>query len=614
MDGKRQTGLSFRKEQEVKMIKKRLTILAAAMLAIFMSFPAVMAEEAQETVDIQLLASSDVHGKMCPYDYALDEESPSGSLAQIGTIIKELRNDNTIVIDTGDTIQGNSADLFLEDEVHPMILGMNTIGYDVWVAGNHEFNYGVDTLEKVAAGFDNTFLCGNVFDSEGNGIGAGYEIFEKGGVKVGVIGMVTPNITRWDAVNLENYTVEDPVEKTKEIIAEIQDDVDILVAAEHMGEENEYGVADSGVNDLANACPELDVIIAAHEHKQVEGTEVNGVLIVENDDLGETLAKVDITVEKDENGEYQVVDKTSESIAVADYEADADVMAALADADARAKEDAQTVIGTLTGGPLAPANEIEGIPQARLQETALIDLINEVQMYYTGADVSGSALFIDDANLDDGEIKKCDVALIYKYTNTLYKMEMTGAQLKKWMEWTATYYNTYKEGDLTISFNPDMRGYNYDMFSGVNYEINISKEPGQRIENLTRSDGTEIKDDDVLIVAMNNYRASSQLLTYGTVYEEGVDELPTLLEIDVRGELGGVRELIADYIMNVKGGELEAPALTGNWKITGYDWDEDLHAQAVELVNNGTLALKSSESGREINVAPITVEGLEGVE
>ena len=596
------------------MIKKRLTILAAAMLAISMSFPAVMAEEAQETVDIQLLASSDVHGKMCPYDYALDEESPSGSLAQIGTIIKELRNDNTIVIDTGDTIQGNSADLFLEDEVHPMILGMNTIGYDVWVAGNHEFNYGVDTLEKVAAGFDNTFLCGNVFDSEGNGIGAGYEIFEKGGVKVGVIGMVTPNITRWDAVNLENYTVEDPVEKTKEIIAEIQDDVDILVAAEHMGEENEYGVADSGVNDLANACPELDVIIAAHEHKQVEGTEVNGVLIVENDDLGETLAKVDITVEKDENGDYQVVNKTSESIAVADYEADADVMAALADADARAKEDAQTVIGTLTGGPLAPANEIEGIPQARLQETALIDLINEVQMYYTGADVSGSALFIDDANLDDGEIKKCDVALIYKYTNTLYKMEMTGAQLKKWMEWTATYYNTYKEGDLTISFNPDMRGYNYDMFSGVNYEINISKEPGQRIENLTRSDGTELKDDDVLIVAMNNYRASSQLLTYGTVYEEGVDELPKLLEIDVRGELGGVRELIADYIMNVKGGELEAPALTGNWKITGYDWDEDLHAQAVELVNNGTLALKSSESGREINVAPITVEGLEGVE
>ncbi len=596
------------------MIKKRLTILAAAMLAISMSFPAVMAEEAQETVDIQLLASSDVHGKMCPYDYALDEESPSGSLAQIGTIIKELRNDNTIVIDTGDTIQGNSADLFLEDEVHPMILGMNTIGYDVWVAGNHEFNYGVDTLEKVAAGFDNTFLCGNVFDSEGNGIGAGYEIFEKGGVKVGVIGMVTPNITRWDAVNLENYTVEDPVEKTKEIIAEIQDDVDILVAAEHMGEENEYGVADSGVNDLANACPELDVIIAAHEHKQVEGTEVNGVLIVENDDLGETLAKVDITVEKDENGDYQVVNKTSESIAVADYEADADVMAALADADARAKEDAQTVIGTLTGGPLAPANEIEGIPQARLQETALIDLINEVQMYYTGADVSGSALFIDDANLDDGEIKKCDVALIYKYTNTLYKMEMTGAQLKKWMEWTATYYNTYKEGDLTISFNPDMRGYNYDMFSGVNYEINISKEPGQRIENLTRSDGTELKDDDVLIVAMNNYRASSQLLTYGTVYEEGVDELPKLLEIDVRGELGGVRELIADYIMNVKGGELEAPALTGNWKITGYDWDEDLHAQAVELVNNGTLALKSSESGREINVAPITVEDLEGVE
>ena len=125
-------------------------------------------------------------------------------------------------------------------------------------------------------------------------------------------------------------------------------------------------------------------------------------------------------------------------------------------------------------------------------------------------------------------------------------------------------------------------------------------------------DGTEIKDDDVLVVAVNNYRANSQLLTYGEIYEEGVDELPVLLEMDVRGELGGVRELIVDYIANVKGGELEAPALTGNWKITGCDWDEELHAQAVELINSGKLAVKNSESGRETNVASITVDDLKG--
>lgn len=570
-------------------------------------------EEANNTVEIQILATSDVHGKMLPYDYALDEESTSGSLAQIATAIKELRTENTILIDNGDTIQGNSAELFLEDEIHPMIQGLNMIGYDIWVAGNHEFNYGMETLNRVIEQSEQTFLCGNVYNPDGTGIGEDYTIIEKDGVKVGIIGMVTPNITRWDAANLEGYEVTDPVEETKKIIEEIKDEVDVLIATEHMGENNEYGVENSGVNDLANACPELDVIIAAHEHKQIAGTEVNGVLIVENADLGKSLAQVVLTLEKNEDGTFELVERTSESYTIADYEADAEIVVALADADARAKENAQVIIGSLVDGPLAPADEIEGIPQARLQETALINLINEVQMYYTGADISATALFIDNANLDSGDIRKCDTALIYKYTNTLYKMQLTGAQLKKWMEWTASYYNTYEEGDLTISFNPDMRGYNYDMFSGIKYEINISKEAGQRIENLTRMDGTPIQDNDTFVVALNNYRAASQLMIYGEVFEEGVDELPILLEMDVRGDLGGVRELIADYIMNVKGGKLEAPALTGNWEITGCDWDEELHAEAVQLINNGTLSLKNSESGREINVDAITVDDVNNV-
>ena len=382
------------------------------------------------------------------------------------------------------------------------------------------------------------------------------------------------------------------------------------MAAEHMGENNEYDLENSGVNDLANECPELDAIIAAHEHKQISGTEVNGVLIVENADAGKSLAQVTFTVEKNENGEAEIVNRTSESYVTAEYEAAEEIVEILSDADIRAKEDAQRVIGTLINGPLAPENEITGIPQARLEETALINLINEVQMYYTGTEISASTLFIDDANLNSGDIKKSDVSLIYQYTNTLYKIQMTGAQLRKWMEWSASYYNTYKDGDLTISFNPEMRGYLYDMFSGIKYEINISKEPGQRIENLTRMDGTEIKDDDVLVIAVNNYRANSQLLTYGAVYEEGVDELPVVLEMDVRGELGGVRELIVDYIANIKGGELEVPELTGNWKITGCDWDEELHEQAVELINSGKLAVKNSESGRETNVASITVDDL----
>lgn len=106
-------------------------------------------------------------------------------------------------------------------------------------------------------------------------------------------------------------------------------------------------------------------------------------------------------------------------------------------------------------------------------------------MYYTNADVSSAALFNMNANLQEGEIRKCNTSLVYKYANTLYKLEMTGAQLKKYMEWSASYYNTYQPDDLTISFNEEIQAYNYDMFEGVNYEIDIANPPGSRIKNLT---------------------------------------------------------------------------------------------------------------------------------
>ena len=97
------------------------------------------------------------------------------------------------------------------------------------------------------------------------------------------------------------------------------------------------------------------------------------------------------------------------------------------------------MIGKLEGGILAPENEIAEIPTAQIQDTALMDLIQEVQMYYTDADVSAAALFIMDANLHEGYIRKCDTAQVYKYNNALYKLQMTGAQLKKYMKWTVSY-------------------------------------------------------------------------------------------------------------------------------------------------------------------------------
>lgn len=587
-------------------------LLALCMLICFAACSGIGKEptdpSATESVEIQILATSDMHGKFLPYDYALNAESTGGSLAQVASFINEVRNDNTILIDCGDTIQGNYAELFLADEIHPMIQGLNMMNYDVWVAGNHEFNYGVDNLMNVVSAFEGDFLCGNVYDASGATLGANYVIKEIQGIKIAIIGMVTPNIVRWDSQNLKDYTVTDPVEETKKIIRSIGDEVDIIIAAAHMGEHNEYGVENSGVYDLADACPEIDLIIAAHEHKKIFDIRRNGVLIVENANEGKSVAQITFTVEKTAEG---VVVKSCDAVSVSmeNYTADQSIVDATMAADAKAKANAEVVIGQLINGPLAPANEITGIPQARLEPTAMINLVNEVQLHYTGAKVTASALIIDDANLDNGDIRNCDTSQIYKYTTTLYTVEMTGAQLKQYMEWSAGYYNQYQEGDLTISFNPESVGYNYDMFYGVNYKINIAMPAGQRIEDLTWPDGTAVRDEEVFLVAVNSYRATSHLCAYGSVFREG-DTLPTIVEIDVRGEIGGVRELIADYIKNIKNGLVDAHEIGGltSWEIVGNDWDAQWHAKAVQLINEGKLAIINTENNRQVNIKSITME------
>lgn len=184
---------------------------------------------------------------------------------------------------------------------------------------------------------------------------------------------------------------------------------------------------------------------------------------------------------------------------------------------------------------------------------------------------------------------------------------MTGAQLKKYMEWSARFYNTFNAGDLTISFNQDIRDYNYDFFDGVNYEINIANQPGMRIENLTWPDGTPVKNDDEFDVAVNNYRANSHLLVPSEIYD--ANDIPILVEMDIRGELGGIRELIRDYIVNVKCGVIY-PENNNNWRITGNRWDASKHNKAVDLSKASRLRIPKSSDGRTSNVRAITESDL----
>ena len=588
----------------------RVAGASAAAAAMGCAAPAASACDVKSLwkMDLQILATSDTHGKFDPWDYAANKEDRSGSVAQQATAIRESRTRTTLVVDAGDTIQANSAELFLNDDIHPMIAAQNAIGYDVYVTGNHEYNYGMETLEKVLKQEKAKVLTGNVYSPAGEPLADGYTIITKGTVKIGVIGMVTPNITRWDTKNLQGWTVTNPVDESRKIIDKIKDKVDVIVGVMHMDIDNEYNVYGSGVTDLANACPEFDVIVAAHGHKSIPNQMINGVLVVENKNAGATVSEIHLYLERQWDGKWKVVSRTSENLAIKDYEPDPELTALLAEYDARAKADAVTPIGELRGGDLAPANEIDCLPQAMVQDTPLLDFINEVQMYYTDAQVAATALTSMTSQMKEGTIRKCDMASIYTYQNTLYKLQMNGLQLRKFMEWSAAFFKTWVPGDVTIAFDPSVRYYLYDAFAGVRYDLDISKEPGNRIQNLTWMDGRPVEDTDSFVVAVNNYRASTQLLTYADIFAPG-DELPQLLEIDVRGDIGGVRELLGEYIRTVKGGVL-TPEMDNNWKIVGNNWNPADHEKAVQLLREGKLSLSENADSRTLPGKAITTADL----
>ena len=585
--------------------------VSAAAAAVAGGAPAASACLWPLQMDLQILATSDTHGRFLPWDYAANKADTSGSVAQQAAAIAQRRTPSTIVVYAGDTIQGNSAELFLQDEMHPMSAGMNAIGYDVWVTGNHEFNFGMDTLKRVIAQQKAKVLVGNVYAPDGTPLADGYTILNKQGVKVGVIGMVTPNITRWDSKNLEGWTVTNPVDECRKLTKQLRGQVDVLLGVMHMDPESEYGVYGSGARDLAEACPEFDVIVAAHGHRSVPGEMINGVLVVENSGNASTLSEIHLQLKRKWDGGWSIDQRTSEIVSMKDLPADAALSQQLAGYDARAKADAETLIGELRGGNMAPENDVVNIPQPMVQDTALLDFINEVQMYYTGAKVAATSLTSMTSQMKEGPIRKCDTASIYTYQNTLYKLEMNGAQLRSFMEWSAGFFKTWVPGDLTVAFDPSTRYYLYDAFEGVNYEIDVSQEPGGRIRNLTWPDGSPVRDEEVFTVAVNNYRATTQLLIAADIFAPG-EPLPKLLEIDVRGDLGGIRELLGEYIRTVKGGVIQ-PKVNNNWKLVGTNWDEAKRAQALKLLAEGKMPLPGSSTSRTLPGAAVTEADLAAV-
>ena len=559
-----------------------------------------------------------MHGRFVPYDYARATYS-DGGLTQISTLVNTERSknpNNTVLVDNGDNIQGNYNHLFLEAASNPMMTAMNAMEYDAFNLGNHEFNFGMDKLNSITSQLKTAkVLSANIY-KDGNRVFNPYVIKTlEDGIKVATIGVVTPHITKWDGPNLTGYTVTNPITEVGKVIEEIKASggADVYVVTAHMGYDSEYGNGDSA-KELAEANKDVDVVIMGHSHmSDLNKTAGNALLIQPTNNAG-SLGKVEIKLTKNSDGKYDISNKEWSFISTSKVQEDSNLVALLSSYDAIAKKDANTSIGKLEGPNLADDNEIKDIPESLVKDQGITDFVNEVQLYNSALHltnkginpddvylVSAAALFDADSNMKSGEIKKSDVSKIYKYDNKLYTIKTTGKQLKTFMEWTSKIYNTFKDGDLTVSLNPDIRLYQYDMFTGVSYEINIAKEPGNRIENLKfQKDGKAVEDNDVVYLSVNNYRYDSVL---STLLEQGTHEKIYDTNND---SISDMRDLITDYIINIKKGVITR-SIDNNWKLTGVKYDEELRKEAVNLVKEGKLTIPVSEDGRTPNISSLTI-------
>ena len=551
-------------------MKKLLTTLFA--------LSAISVAVAKE-VNVKFLGTSDVHGRIVPWSYGADVEDKSGSYAQIATYVKEVRKSHPdlILVDIGDAIQDNQVEVFAKTEKYykdnPVPKVLNAINYDIFILGNHEFNFGMTALDEILKDMKAKQLTANFYHKDGKRYIEPTTIIEKDGVKLGIIGLTTPMSEKFeeDTGHLKNMKFSSPSEEAKVQIKALKEKgVDAIVVLAHMGIENENNIPDTGVADLVNNVEGIDVIIAGHMHKNVSSETIKDTVITEPHRYGTVVSEVDLTFDVDKDGKVKLLSKTAKTVPVKDYEADPEIVEIYKPYHEELRRLNNVTIGQ-SAMDMVPQERKHGVSVSFLQDTGLSSLITDVERHYSNADVVSFAFDHEKARMDKGDIKKKDIIFNYRYAGgdvTVY--EVTGKQLKEYMNWSANYFDTIQPGDTEYRYNAERKKSKYvtfDIFGGVSYNIDLRKPSGEKIVDLKLADGTPVTDDMKIKLGMNSYRFG-QMTKKGGIWEG--QQIPTLWESKVAmgQEKGTIQNMMIDYITNVKKGKVEGVS-HNRWKIVG---------------------------------------------
>ncbi|MET7672760.1 bifunctional metallophosphatase/5'-nucleotidase [Micromonospora luteifusca] len=561
---------------------RRQVLVAAAAAA---SAPLIAAAPAQaagparpRTWDLTLLGTSDTHGNVYNWDYYRDAEYDDSKqndigVAKLATLINQIRRERrgkaTLVLDAGDTIQGTPLATYYAKqepitatgEKHPMARAMNVIDYDAVTLGNHEFNYGLPLLDLWIRQLGFPALAANAVNAKtGKPAFLPYVIkkvslgFAAPTLRVGILGLTNPGVAIWDKGNVEGKLRFDDMVATAAKWVPIMRarGADLVLISAHGGDSgtSSYGPElpnENPVALIAQQVPGIDAILFGHAHNEVVERFVTNertgaqVLLSEPSKWGQRLTRMDFTLTR-ERGRWTITKKAATMLNTNTVVEDPKVLAAV-----RAQH--QKTVAYVNQVVAKSTVELSAA-ESRYRDTPILDFINHVQTEVVGAALAGTAYadlpvlsiaapFSRTAIFPAGDVKIRDVAGLYVYDNTLEAVVLSGAEVRAYLEYSAKYFRTVAPGatvDPEQISDPAVPDYNYDVFSGVDYDIDISKPVGQRITRLVLAGAdTPVADNAQFVVAVNNYRRS------------GGGNFPGIVKTQVYNAQQEIRQLLIDW-------------------------------------------------------------------
>lgn len=455
--------------------------------------------------NIKIYFTSDIHGYIYPTDYTDNNKKPLGLLNIIHSFNKD---ENTLIIDAGDTIQGSPFTTYLSRQnysVNPIAEVMNRGGYDYITLGNHDFNYGYDYLKSYINNLDAKCLSTNIIDKTNDLNITPYDIKTlQNGLKVGIIGFSTDFISTWEREeNLENFIIKNTFTSIIEYHDKLKKEVDILIGIYHGGFENDICSHEELSNTSENIgykiCKELefDILLTGHQHMNISGEYLFGTYIVQAPNYATNFVEL--------NAYFDEADKLNIHSVMhsVNLNTNKELYDHLMPIETKVQNWLDKPVGFLDI-ELQPTTHLD----MAINGSYLANFINTIQLEVSKADISSTS-FANSIKGFNNEVTIRDIVSTYIYPNTLVVLEVTAKELKLALEKSASYFKLDND-EIKISDSflyPKLQHYNYDYFSNIEYIIDVKKEVGSRVTSI-KFNGSVIKDDDIFTLVVNNYRAT----------------------------------------------------------------------------------------------------------